>query len=319
MSTVSVIIPIYNAAKYLRQCLDSITHQTHRDLEIILVNDGSTDGSLGICREYEAADSRFVVVSQPNGGQTKARNAALDIARGEYVAFVDADDWVDTDYIEQGLTGIGTADVCAFSYTMVDLGGQVLHVRPLPQGRRGAYVLSSACMKIFRRRFLEDNHLRFGERSVVEDIEFSFCWWTKHFRVETIDYNGYYYRQDPTSTTGALHSRDFDTNAIFRRIEEMTSQTQVPTSDGKYLAYYLLKLNLFLLKKKKAKLTSAEFCDEWQRNDQTITSILHNTGWSRTCWVRGEQTAVNILVTAIECAKLIGLCRPMLRMVQKVY
>lgn len=96
---VSIIIPIYNPGEALRRCLDSAAGQTYRDIEILLVNDGSTDSSASICREYAARDSRFVYIEQPNAGVSAARNRGLAAARGEYLAFIDSDDYAEPDYI----------------------------------------------------------------------------------------------------------------------------------------------------------------------------------------------------------------------------
>ena len=96
---VTVIVPIYNMERVLRRCLDSLVSQTERDIEIILVDDGSTDNSADICEEYAGRDDRLRIVRKKNGGICSARNAGLDIARGEYVTCVDPDDFVDRDYI----------------------------------------------------------------------------------------------------------------------------------------------------------------------------------------------------------------------------
>lgn len=97
---VSVIIPIYNVEQYLRRCLDSVINQTYRNLEIILINDGSTDDCELICNEYKEKDDRIVTISKENGGLSSARNAGLAIATGEYVTYIDSDDYVALDYIE---------------------------------------------------------------------------------------------------------------------------------------------------------------------------------------------------------------------------
>lgn len=104
MSKISVIVPIYNAERFLRQCIDSIVNQTCRDLEIILVNDGSTDNCGAICDEYAVQDDRIRVIHKQNGGITTALNAGLEFATGEWVAFCDADDWLDADYYEHMLS-----------------------------------------------------------------------------------------------------------------------------------------------------------------------------------------------------------------------
>lgn len=97
---ISVIIPVYQVEKYLVRCLESVVNQTYKNLEIILVDDGSTDASGEICDEYAEKDDRIKVIHKENGGLSSARNAGLDIAQGEYIAFVDSDDWVTTDYVE---------------------------------------------------------------------------------------------------------------------------------------------------------------------------------------------------------------------------
>lgn len=100
MPFVSLIIPLYNAEKYIRRCLDSAMQQTFSDMEIIVVNDGSEDSSLEICREYEKLDSRFHVIDKENTGVSDSRNRAIDLAQGEYLQFLDSDDWLAPDATE---------------------------------------------------------------------------------------------------------------------------------------------------------------------------------------------------------------------------
>ena len=97
---ISVIIPVYNVEKYLLRCVDSIIHQTYENLEIILVDDGSPDRCGEMCDEYAAKDSRIKVIHKQNGGLSDARNVAIDVTKGEYVTFVDSDDYVELNYIE---------------------------------------------------------------------------------------------------------------------------------------------------------------------------------------------------------------------------
>lgn len=97
---VTVIVPVYNVENYLKQCVNSITSQTYINLEIILVDDGSTDSSGEICDEYEKMDERIKVIHKRNGGLSDARNAALDVCKGEYISFVDSDDYISVYFIE---------------------------------------------------------------------------------------------------------------------------------------------------------------------------------------------------------------------------
>lgn len=96
MPKLSVIVPVYNTEKYLRECIDSILSQTFTDFELILVDDGSTDGSGSICDEYASKDPRVQVIHQENGGVTRARKAAMRIATGSWISFIDSDDWIDS-------------------------------------------------------------------------------------------------------------------------------------------------------------------------------------------------------------------------------
>lgn len=112
MTALSVIVPVYQAAEYLDCCVESILAQTFSDLELILVDDGSTDGSAARCDRWAAADSRVRVIHRENGGVSAARNMGLDAARGEYVAFVDSDDWVEPQMYENLLAAAREYD-CA--------------------------------------------------------------------------------------------------------------------------------------------------------------------------------------------------------------
>lgn len=98
---ISIIVPVYNASKYLEQCIESILVQTYKELQIILIDDGSTDESLKICRQYQRQDNRIKTISQSNGGSVSARKAGLRIATGTYIGFVDADDYIEPDMFER--------------------------------------------------------------------------------------------------------------------------------------------------------------------------------------------------------------------------
>ena len=101
MPLISIVIPVYNLEKYIAKCLNSLQQQTLSDFEVILVNDGSTDKSLSVCEEFVEKDSRIVVITQENGGASKARNRGIEASKGKYIAFVDGDDYVEKDFLEK--------------------------------------------------------------------------------------------------------------------------------------------------------------------------------------------------------------------------
>ena len=97
---ISVIVPVYNVENYLKRCLDSIINQTYQNIEIILIDDGSTDNSGNLCEDYKKIDNRIKVVHKTNGGLSDARNTGIKKAKGKYITFVDSDDYVEYDYVE---------------------------------------------------------------------------------------------------------------------------------------------------------------------------------------------------------------------------
>ncbi len=143
--TISVIIPVYNVEKYLPKCLDSVISQTYKQLEIIIVDDGSTDNSGIICDEYALRDNRIIVFHQVNGGLSAARNTGLDIAKGEYVMFVDSDDYVEPTFCEKPLRIAIREQVDIVSFGYFQIGKQSTIVNKTNKPR---IVRSSEAIKI---------------------------------------------------------------------------------------------------------------------------------------------------------------------------
>lgn len=129
---ISVIIPVYNVAEYLNECLITVCGQTYNNLEIILIDDGSTDYSGQICDEWAIKDSRIKVVHKENGGVSSARNEGLKIATGEYIGFVDSDDWLEFDMYEKLIEGIQNTDAVSCGYIDYPYGEGV----PVPKGTK---------------------------------------------------------------------------------------------------------------------------------------------------------------------------------------
>lgn len=200
---VSVIVPVYKVEKYIRQCLQSLQDQAYQNLEVLMVDDGSPDGSAAICREFAEKDHRFVLLSKTNGGLSSARNMGLDHATGEYVSFVDSDDWVQEDFISQLMACVDEdTEVVISKYILDDrsVGKNYVPFRDntvnrafsgeekkiqivynhmdvhLPQTEYLIrYPIMPVWKNLYSRDFLERNHLRFiSERKVyAEDYLFN--------------------------------------------------------------------------------------------------------------------------------------------------
>ena len=184
MPTVSVIVPVYNVEKYLKKCVDSILGQTFRDIEVILVEDCSTDRSREICREYERMDTRICCVYQAeNGGLGRARNTGIRVAHGEYLMFVDSDDYIDRVMVEQLYNNI-----CASGADVASCGVyNVFQQKKVPQYDKiekflcpaeeafglllvGEKIPGSSCNKLYRAKLFQK--LKFPEGILYEDVKF---------------------------------------------------------------------------------------------------------------------------------------------------
>lgn len=180
----SIIVPIYNSEKYIRKCLDSLINQTIKNIEIICVNDGSTDSSRSIISEYEKKDSRIRVIDKQNGGLSSARNAGLDVARSRYVCFLDSDDWVLPEAYESALIKMDDCDIVVFGtevvydylqdkrqsdaeYYRIKYSGKL---KLTDEIRLNTDV--SAWNKIYRMDLINANNIRFPEGKLYEDYNF---------------------------------------------------------------------------------------------------------------------------------------------------
>lgn len=127
MNKVSVVVPVYNVEEYLEECIDSILNQTYPNIELILVDDGSVDKSGYICDQYALADDRIHVVHKKNSGVSESRNTGISVASGEFICFVDSDDWIDSNMIECFLNLLlsNQADICISSHYFEDVQRQL--------------------------------------------------------------------------------------------------------------------------------------------------------------------------------------------------
>lgn len=145
---ISIIVPVYNVEKYLPQCLDSIMVQTYTNLEIILVDDGSTDNGGHICDEYAKSDSRIKVIHKQNAGLSAARNLGLDIAHGEYIGFVDSDDWIEPTMYEDLYAGFSITENTLLTNGMIyqydDITGEESLMRPHSWKHESLLVINGA-------------------------------------------------------------------------------------------------------------------------------------------------------------------------------
>ena len=226
---VSVIIPVYNTEKYLRECLDSIVNQTLREIEIICVDDGSTDGSLEILLEYEHRDPRIRVFTQPNKNAGAARNNGFRYATGEYLSFLDSDDYFEPQMLEMAYLKAKNqiAEIVVFRSDSFDMNsnsykelGYTIRRENLPDHEPFAGIevkkdffqtfVGWAWDKIFLRRYIEEKNLRFQEQRTTNDMFFTFMAMVEANRITTIEDVLAHHRTNVRTSLEATRTKSWD-------------------------------------------------------------------------------------------------------------
>ena len=229
---ISVIVPVYNVSDYLNECIESIIQQTYKNLEIILINDGSTDNSLQICKDYAEKDTRIIVLDKQNGGQSSARNLGLDYAMGEYIAFIDSDDAVSLDVFEENTKilekdksidvlqfpvyknyGLKTAYISSFKTGPIE--GTENLFREWIENYRISWIV---CDKIFKREVF--NQIRFVDGMFYEDnyIITNVLDSIDKLYVSDKGLYYYYYRNNTITTSPHTLKKELDTQKVSLRI-----------------------------------------------------------------------------------------------------
>jgi glycosyltransferase involved in cell wall biosynthesis len=255
-SLVSIIIPVYNVDKYLDECLHSVIKQTYKNIEIILVDDGSTDKSGKICDEYTEVDSRIKLIHKTNEGVSVARNTGIELSTGEWIMFVDADDWIETDIVEKLLESIKiyNADICYCNYYIVEKNRQILrnfegnnqneHINFNPKFYRQAF--ASVYSKLYRRSLLINKDVRFIKNlKVNEDIVFNLHVFDFNPKVCYCDAVLYHYRMSASSVTHAFDFKAMGTLAtVVKEYEKYILQKDNEMTDDKkrLVSYYIIGL-----------------------------------------------------------------------------
>lgn len=215
MAEISVIVPVYNVEKYLAKCLDSIINQTFSDIEIICVNDGSTDKSAKILKEYQKKDKRIKIIKKKNGGLSSARNAGLKEAKGKYISFIDSDDWIDKTMLEKLYRNVDKYDsdiiLCAVhlfdeelqeiddnnEYYNLECFNNSFDNRNFSFEETKTFIMDVSVMawnKLYKKEFLDRSNASFPEGLIFEDGPFFFSIFFKTDKVSLVRQALYFYR-----------------------------------------------------------------------------------------------------------------------------
>lgn len=236
---ISVIVPVYKVEKYLRRCVDSVLNQTYQNIEVILVDDGSPDGSPAICDEYAQKDDRVKVIHKKNGGQSSARNAGMEAVTGQYVGFADSDDWIEPDTIEYCINLIQKHNANAVQFdislcsdpdakiSQPDEIVNVYHDKEILEYYLDSSTRRSGGFSVWRCLFEAPTAKRcqFREGKINEDIDYKYKVLRDCKTWVVSNQKKYYYWQGGESiSTGGLRKKDFELREAAELLCAMTSQ-----------------------------------------------------------------------------------------------
>lgn len=265
MPHISIILPVYNVAQFLPQCLDSLINQTLHNLEFICINDGSTDNSQFIIEQYIQKDSRIKLINQTNRGQGYARNRGIEVASGKYIGFVDPDDWVETNMFEElyNLAEKYHADIAECNYEHYFNNGnetkkingdiQIITTRNaitdyekyhpwqlIPESLLINHPNSALWNKIYKKSFIQSNHIYFAEGRFAEDnpfiIHYRIC---NPLNVQTAKVL-YHYRHRESSAVNTMSTNRFDFFLSIDKIKQTLVQYKLFEQQKKFYLKYIL-------------------------------------------------------------------------------
>lgn len=316
---VSIIVPVYNAEKSIGFCLNSIASQTYQDIEIIIINDGSKDSSLEICKNYAEIDERVKIIDIPNGGVSNARNIGIENAKGAFIQFVDSDDVIAPEMTKKMVEQIKTyeADIvfCGMKIIDVDqeyLQGKVANVfssgkigkecvlnkkkfcEEFPKLLFDTVLLEGPCNKLYKNKIIKDDIIRFPlDISLGEDFLFNIKYFEHSNKFVFTSEELYYYMQANTDSLTQIYRADLLQNKIrlLEAYNNFMNKMHAWTPEGEVwyadycVGYFISALkNLF---SKKANLTEREIKAQIEKiiNNSIFRNNIYKAGWITEQWV----------------------------------
>jgi len=286
---VSVILPVHNVEPYLRQCMDSLLSQTLREIEVICINDGSTDGSPAILTEYQARDHRIKIINQENKGAGAARNVGIEAAEGQYLSFLDADDFFDKDMLRLAYQRAEEkqADICIYEADFYDNNtgkvekcGFAVRKDKLPKGDVFSRtqintnifhdIMGWAWDKLYRRSFVLNQKLRFQEQRTSNDMYFVFASLLKAGRITILNRTLYHQRRNVKGSLSNTREKSFECfySALMKIRDELEKMQIYPQYEQDFVNYALHSClwNLNSLKEPAAESLFKLLRKEWFEN-----------------------------------------------------
>lgn len=246
-SLVTVIIPVYNAEKDINRCLESIVNQDYKNIEVLLINDGSHDNSLNILKEYEKNYKYIKVIDQKNIGVARTRNNAVKIAKGKYIMFVDNDDYIDSNYISTYINEIEKEDydIVIGGYIRITEDKKILKKEQLSNEPFSKFVIMAPWAKIYKRDFIIKNNIKFLDYKIGEDVYFNINAYFNTDNIKITNYTGYYWFYNTKSVSNTKQKSFSNSIDIIYLLDKITKLDKY--KNNKINNYYFTRYYIWFL------------------------------------------------------------------------
>ena len=269
MKKVSIIVPVYDAYENIDRCIESIIEQSYSNIELLLINDGSKDKSLEKLKKYEKKYNYIKVIDKENEGVSKTRNLGIKKAKGEYIMFIDNDDYIDKGYVETylGVIDRNNSDVVIGGFRRVDHEGKEKYRKSLKNTYWSRYNIITPWAKIYRRKFLIDNNVEFLSYGIGEDVYFNLLLYSKNPNTNIINYVGYNWLDNEVSVSNTKHkglNKNIDILYLLDKIYDIKGNSDI------YINYYIKKFYIWYLLYSGRYATNKKFMNEYRRIKEWI-------------------------------------------------
>ena len=320
---VSIIIPIYNGKKFIDQCLRSVLNQTYRNIEIILTDDGSTDGSLDIIKQYAEKHQNIKYDTHKNVGLSITRNIAFKNVTGDYVTYLDVDDYLDRDFIEKMLEDNKNFDIIIGGYRRVSEKKDILFEYSLNDSIWGRYKRVTVWAKLYKVSFLKKNKISYADTRIFgEDVIFTINCLSHTEKVIIKPYIGYNNLINQESITHKENHKIFndvpkvisiiDNNLFLNKKYIRNNENIVKFYYMKIVAAYLIDLAYFKEEK--------DLLKYYHTNRNKIISIYKKYGYKQKIkWMKNEKISVNTLIKLLIISEKLHLINPFIKKIHKKF
>lgn len=265
---ISIIVPVYNGEKFINKCVESILAQTYKNIEIILINDGSKDRSLEILKRLEEKHQKITVYDQENCGVANTRNKGIKYATGDYIMFMDNDDFIDPDYIETFVNEIreNDYDIVIGGYKRVNTKNQIMFNNHPLNDEWTKYTIIAPWAKLYKKEVIEKYHAQFLDYGIAEDVYFVLNLYSRSLRIKTIRYEGYNWFYNDESISNTIHKGLNENLDLTYVLDKLLQYDVEENSEIDYFYYFIYRFCVYYL------LTSGRYSDKttFQKEYQKI-------------------------------------------------